>query len=79
MAGRQSKMPQNVVVSSHPSHLARIPPAMTAQSWSKLIEGNPIGKGLDAFRASFELVCKEQGISCSPDALDELGEEGMVC
>jgi hypothetical protein len=78
MAGRQSKMPQNVIVSLHPSNLARIQPTMAAQSWSKLIEGNPIGKGLDAFRASFESACKHWGISNSPNALDQLDQEGMV-
>ncbi|KAL2886390.1 hypothetical protein HOO65_060220 [Ceratocystis lukuohia] len=45
---------------------------MANQSPSKIIENHPIGKGLDAFRASFNSICEDKSILCSPDALDQL-------
>ena len=72
------KVPQTVIASS-PAHLARLPPIMTTEAWSNVIERNPIGKGLDEFHASFASACEKQGISGSPDALDQLNEEGAVC
>ncbi|PHH49261.1 hypothetical protein CFIMG_006234RA [Ceratocystis fimbriata CBS 114723] len=48
---------------------------MANQSLSKIIENHPIGKGLDAFRASFNSICKDRSILCSPDALDQLDPE----
>ncbi|KAA8628254.1 hypothetical protein SMACR_09394, partial [Sordaria macrospora] len=43
----------------------------------QIIQDHPIGTGLDAFRASFESVCKDRGISCpAPDALSQLGPQG---
>ncbi|KAL2889273.1 hypothetical protein HOO65_030774 [Ceratocystis lukuohia] len=45
---------------------------MENQSPSKIIENHPIGKGLDAFRASFNSICEDMSILCSPDALDQL-------
>ncbi|KAM3503168.1 hypothetical protein MY10362_004379 [Beauveria mimosiformis] len=42
----------------------------------KIIEENPIGHGLDIFRASFTTTCEVKGISCTPDALEQLGQEG---
>ncbi len=51
---------------------------MTDQTQSKILENNPIGKGLDAFRSSFNSICKERSISCTPDALDQFGQEGKV-
>ncbi|KAH6869569.1 hypothetical protein B0T10DRAFT_418334 [Thelonectria olida] len=50
---------------------------MGGQPQSKIIEDNPIGNGLDAFRASFNSICKGAGISCTPDALDQLGQEDL--
>ncbi|KAL7621880.1 hypothetical protein AAE478_007380 [Parahypoxylon ruwenzoriense] len=50
---------------------------MADQSPSRIIEDNPIGKRLDAFRASFISICKERTISCSPDVLDQLGREDV--
>ncbi|KUI73409.1 Rhodopsin kinase [Cytospora mali] len=47
------------------------------QSRSDIIQANPIGKHLDGFRASFKLVCEEKTISCTPDALDQLGREDL--
>ncbi|KAI8710629.1 Pkinase-fungal domain-containing protein [Fusarium sp. LHS14.1] len=44
---------------------------------SKVIEGNPIGNGLDVFRGSFDSICESLGIPCSPDALDKLGREDL--
>ncbi|WPJ57184.1 hypothetical protein SMAC4_09394 [Sordaria macrospora] len=50
--------------------------AIMDQHQSDVIREHPIGTGLDAFRASFELVCKDRGISCpTPDALSQLGKK----
>ncbi|KAH7635593.1 hypothetical protein B0T09DRAFT_298280 [Sordaria sp. MPI-SDFR-AT-0083] len=44
----------------------------------QIIQDHPIGTGLDAFRASFESVCKDRGISCpTPDALRQLGKKEL--
>ncbi|KAL2888932.1 kinase-like domain [Ceratocystis lukuohia] len=48
---------------------------MANQSLSKIIKNHPIGKGLDAFHASFNSICKDGSILCSPDALDQLDPE----
>ncbi|KAB5511550.1 hypothetical protein GE09DRAFT_916767, partial [Coniochaeta sp. 2T2.1] len=45
---------------------------------SKIIDEHPIGKGLDAFRASFNSMCKGANISCTPDALERLGRDGKA-
>ncbi|RMD42513.1 hypothetical protein DV735_g2633, partial [Chaetothyriales sp. CBS 134920] len=50
---------------------------MGNQPQSKIIEDNPIGNGLDAFRASFNSICEGASISCTPDALDQLGQEDL--
>ncbi|GAB0138519.1 hypothetical protein EsDP_00006752 [Epichloe bromicola] len=50
---------------------------MGNQQQSKIIEENPIGNGLNAFRASFSSICEGARISCSPDALDQLGQEDL--
>ncbi|KAL7800297.1 serine/threonine-protein kinase Sgk2 [Trichoderma ceciliae] len=50
---------------------------MTDQTRSKLIEDNPIGNGLDTFRASFNSVCKGGGISCTPDTLAQLEHKDL--
>ncbi|KAK0704195.1 hypothetical protein B0T21DRAFT_397094 [Apiosordaria backusii] len=50
---------------------------MTDQLQSKIIDENPIGNGLDAFRASFNSICKGALISCTPDALEQLGQEDL--
>ncbi|WPJ64576.1 hypothetical protein SMAC4_13827 [Sordaria macrospora] len=43
----------------------------------QIIQDHPIGTGLDAFRASFESVCKDRGISYpTPDALRQLDKKG---
>ena len=36
------------------------------------------GKGLDTFHASFYSVYEDRSISCSPDALGQLGREGRI-
>ncbi|KAK4034126.1 hypothetical protein C8A01DRAFT_19029 [Parachaetomium inaequale] len=41
---------------------------MADQLQSNIIEDNPIGNGLDAFRASFHMVCTDRTISRVPDA-----------
>lgn len=50
---------------------------MADQSRPKIIEDNPIGKGLDIFRTSFASVCESRKISCGSDALDQFDQEGM--
>lgn len=51
---------------------------MADQARSQIIEDNPIGKGLDAFCASFNSICGNKRI-LSTDALGQLGQEGTVC
>ena len=60
----------------HVSHHQRIPSSMADQDRSIIIKDNPIGNGLDVFRASFNSVCNGASISCNPDALEQLGQEG---
>ncbi|KAL3587902.1 hypothetical protein FPOAC2_13801 [Fusarium poae] len=50
---------------------------MGNQPQSKIIEDNPIGNGIDAFRGSFSSVCERAHLSCIPDALDQLEHEDM--
>ncbi|ORY58515.1 uncharacterized protein BCR38DRAFT_527535 [Pseudomassariella vexata] len=50
---------------------------MTNQDHSKVITENPIGTGLDSFRASFNSTCGSRGISCSPDSLDRLDHDDL--
>ncbi|KAH6705767.1 hypothetical protein EV126DRAFT_457884 [Verticillium dahliae] len=47
------------------------PPAMR----DIIIKDNPIGNGLDAFRASFVSVCEGADASRAPDAIDRLSHE----
>lgn len=54
-----------------------IPPVMTDQLRLKIIDENPIGKGLDAFRASFNSICQGAHI-CTPHALEQLGHDGKA-
>jgi hypothetical protein len=46
------------------------------QGRSKIIQENPIGNGLDAFRATFEATCQDRGILSTSSALRLLTEEG---
>ncbi|PVH98641.1 hypothetical protein DM02DRAFT_41203 [Periconia macrospinosa] len=48
---------------------------MTDESRSKVIKANPIGKGLDTFRDSFEFKCRGLAIT-GADALYHLSGEG---
>ncbi|GKU22662.1 unnamed protein product, partial [Fusarium langsethiae] len=50
---------------------------MADQPRSAVIEENPIGTSLDAFRASFNSLCEEGSILGSPDALDQLNQEDI--
>ncbi|KAK4131339.1 hypothetical protein BT67DRAFT_458094 [Trichocladium antarcticum] len=50
---------------------------MADHAQSQTIKDNPIGNGLDAFRASFSLVCEDASIPCTPDSLDGLGQEDL--
>jgi hypothetical protein len=43
---------------------------MADQPRSKIIEENPIGNGLDAFRTTFRSICEASNIPCSADALE---------
>lgn len=51
---------------------------MSNELQSKVIEDNPIGNGLDVFRAPFGSICEGAGVSCCADALEELDQEGVV-
>ncbi|KAK3364743.1 hypothetical protein B0T24DRAFT_418960 [Lasiosphaeria ovina] len=44
---------------------------------SKIISDNPIGNGLDAFRASFRSACESANVSCTLDTLEQLGQEDL--
>ncbi|KAK3383803.1 hypothetical protein B0T24DRAFT_688486 [Lasiosphaeria ovina] len=44
---------------------------------SKIISDNPIGNGLDAFRASFSSACESANLSCTLDTLEQLGQEDL--
>ncbi|KAH7007912.1 uncharacterized protein B0I36DRAFT_370622 [Microdochium trichocladiopsis] len=50
---------------------------MADQARSQIIKENPIGKGLDAFRASFGPICEDASVPCTPDSLDRLGQEDL--
>ena len=50
--------------------------AMTDPARSETIKDNPIGKGLDTFRASFTSVCEIQSIPLTLDSLGKLGHDG---
>ncbi|KAG6980603.1 hypothetical protein FocnCong_v007859 [Fusarium oxysporum f. sp. conglutinans] len=50
---------------------------MGNQPQSKIIEDNPIGNGIDAFRCSFSSICERAHLSCIPDALDQLEHEDV--
>ncbi|KAM7187663.1 hypothetical protein V8F20_010872 [Naviculisporaceae sp. PSN 640] len=43
----------------------------------EIIESNPIGQGHDTFRASFNSVCNNAGISRTQDALEQLGYKDL--
>ncbi len=55
-----------------------MPSTMADQPRSTIIEDNPIGNGLDTFRALFNTVCTDRTISRFPDALGQLDQEGMT-
>ncbi|KAH7016041.1 uncharacterized protein B0I36DRAFT_425519 [Microdochium trichocladiopsis] len=50
---------------------------MADQARSQIIKENPIGKGLDAFRASFSLICEGASVPCTPDSLGRLDREEL--
>ena len=49
---------------------------MADQARSQIIKDNPIGKGLDVFRASFGLICEGASVPCTLDSLGRLDREG---
>ncbi|KAK8048254.1 Protein kinase-like domain [Apiospora phragmitis] len=48
---------------------------MEDQSRLEVIAKNPIGNGLDDFRASFNLLCESKNVTCSPDSLTQLDRD----
>ncbi|KAH6703019.1 hypothetical protein BKA61DRAFT_189254 [Leptodontidium sp. MPI-SDFR-AT-0119] len=50
---------------------------MADQARSEIIKDNPIGKGLDAFRASYTAVCENQSIPSTLDSLGKLGHDEL--
>ncbi|PVH90320.1 hypothetical protein DM02DRAFT_647610 [Periconia macrospinosa] len=50
---------------------------MADGSISDIIQAKPIGKGLNAFRDSFSLVCQDLGLPDSLESLDRIGNEGL--
>ncbi|KAL2255999.1 hypothetical protein VTK26DRAFT_2372 [Humicola hyalothermophila] len=54
-----------------------MPSAMADELRLKIIKDNPIGNGLDAFRASFNTVCADRRIPSTPDALGQLDLEDV--
>ncbi|KAI1461839.1 hypothetical protein F4805DRAFT_475192 [Annulohypoxylon moriforme] len=44
---------------------------------SEIIRKNPIGNGLDSFHISFNSVCENRNIPCSPEALVQLSQEDI--
>jgi hypothetical protein len=62
---------------SHPSYIDD-PSTMIDRPRSEIIKDNPIRKGLDAFRASFNSVCEDRRISCSADSLIRLDQDGKT-
>jgi len=83
-AGGKFRMSRNTTFPNHPSHLKEHYKSqmelvtMTDQAQSEILENNPIGKGLDAFRTSFNSICEDRSISCTPDALGQLAQEGTT-
>ncbi|KAK4131096.1 hypothetical protein BT67DRAFT_389147 [Trichocladium antarcticum] len=51
---------------------------MADQSRSEIIKCNPIAAGLDSFRVSFNAVCADTGIRCTPDALGRLDQKDVL-
>ena len=51
---------------------------MADQPRSEIIKDNSIGNGLDVFRTSFNTLCIDKEILCTPDALDQLDVKGKI-
>lgn len=51
---------------------------MTCQPQVEVIKNYPIENGLDSFRTFFNSTCKDRRISCTPDAVSKLGDEGRT-
>ncbi|KAF5131576.1 hypothetical protein E5D57_007931 [Metarhizium anisopliae] len=51
---------------------------MSDQSRLELINANPIGNGLDAFRALFTSICTSRNLTSTADTLHQLGSEGSL-
>jgi len=62
----------------HAFHLDNIAADMANRSRAEIIKENPIGNGLDGFRALFASVCEDRSIPCITDSLDRLNDDGMV-
>lgn len=72
----QAQLVLNFSPLSHREHTTIF--IMADQSRSEIIKGNPIGAGLDSFRVSFNAVCADTGIRCTPDALGRLDQKGRI-
>ncbi|KAK8912164.1 hypothetical protein VCV18_012748 [Metarhizium anisopliae] len=51
---------------------------MSDQSRLELINANPIGNGLSAFRALFASICTSRNLTPTADTLLQLGSEGSL-
>jgi len=51
---------------------------MVDQPRLEIIKDNPIGNGLDSFRASFNTVYADKGIPCILDTPGQLDPEGRI-
>jgi hypothetical protein len=75
--GKQPGMPQDTPLPLS-FHIESMPSSMADRPRLKIIKDNPIGNGLDAFRASFNTVCANRTISRIPDAFGQLDQQGMT-
>ncbi|KAI0836075.1 hypothetical protein F5Y06DRAFT_274145 [Hypoxylon sp. FL0890] len=50
---------------------------MADQNRLEIIRNNPIGRGLEAFLASFGSLCESKEIPCSREAVDQLDDEDL--
>ncbi|KAG7110950.1 hypothetical protein HYQ45_017365 [Verticillium longisporum] len=50
---------------------------MADRPWPQIIQKNPIGKGLEAFDASFKSICANRSIPAHPAALEKLDHDEL--
>ncbi|KAI0855407.1 serine/threonine-protein kinase Sgk2 [Xylaria cubensis] len=44
---------------------------------AKILKGHPIGPGFNDFSESFNTICREKSLQCTPDALDQLDNDEL--